>query len=173
VPLHDQNKLRAVDGSKSWKNDPEYFSNYYLGSQDKDRLADGSHVRLDVGVAKGISHLIALKQTPYKDQSEFLRDSALKNLRYQGEHLQDEKLLRIIAQVELHAQAIHDEKVMDMNDRFLKVRKKQLENALALPEVQKVFDACERARSTFEGKQLEELEDVIKECRRRMRGRDD
>jgi hypothetical protein len=169
VPLHDQNKLRAVDGQKGWKTDPEYFGNYYLGSQDKDRLGDGSTVRLDVGVAKGISHLIASKETPYKDQSEFLRDSALKNLRYQGEHLKDERLLKIIAQVELHAQAIHDEKVMDMNDKFLKVRKKQLENALALPEVQKVYDACSSARSTFEGKQLEELEDVIKECRRRMR----
>ena len=166
----EKKPLRAVDGENlSWKIDPEYFSKYYLGSQTKDNLANGTYVRLDLGVQVGISHMIASGKTPYHDPSEFLRDSAVKNLRYQGEHLNDEQLLKIVRMVELHAQSIHEEKVMEMNDKFLKVRKKKLDNALASYEVQKVYDLCVRARSDFEGKQLEDLEDLIKECKRRLR----
>lgn len=169
MPLHDQNKLRAVDGSVSWKTDPEYFSKYYLGSQTKENLGDGTSVRLDMGVAKGISHLIHTNKTPYKDTSEFLRDSALKNLRYQGEHINDPELLRIVQQVEFHARAVHDEKVMEMNDKFLKVRRRKLDNALTSREVQKVLDDCVEARVIFEGRQREELEQIIQDAERRVK----
>lgn len=169
MPLHDQSKLRAVDNGVSWKNDPEYFSKYYLGSQTKDNLGDGTSVRLDVGVAKGISHLIHSNKTPYKDLAEFLRDSALKNLRYQAEHLNDEALLRIVQQVEFHAKAVHDEKIMEMNDKFLKVRRRKLENALTSREVQKVLDDCVEARVIFEGRQREELEQIVQDADRRLK----
>lgn len=168
MPLHDQSKLRAVDSNVTWKTDPEYFSKYWLGSQGKENLGDGTSVRLDMGVQKGISHLIHSGKTPYKDQSEFLRDSALKNLRYQAEHLDDPALLRIVQQVEFHAKAIHDEKVMEMNDKFLKVRQRKLDNAMTTRERQRVLDDCIEARVIFEGKQREELEKLIQLAEGRM-----
>lgn len=168
MPLHDQSKLRAVDGNVSWKTDPEYFSKYWLGSQTKENLGDGTSVRLDMGVQKGISHLIHTGKTPYKDTSEFLRDSALKNLRYQAEHLEDPELLKILQQVEFHAKAVHDEKVMEMNDKFLKVRRRKLDNAMTTREAQKVLDDCIEARVIFEGRQREELEKIISEAERRV-----
>lgn len=168
-------KLQAVDGngSTSWKTDPEYFSKYYLGSQTKDNLADGTYVRLDLGVLVGISHLIASKKVPYKDTSEFVRDSTLKNLRFQGEHLDEPEILRIVRMVETHAQSIHEEKVMEMNDKFLKVRKRKLDNAKAPTEIKKVLDLCERARPDFEGYQLDALDEIIAECKRRIPGGQD
>jgi Arc/MetJ-type ribon-helix-helix transcriptional regulator len=165
---HQSSKLRSVDGNANWKDDPEYFSKYYLGSQTKENLGDGTSVRLDMGVQKGISHLIHSGKTPYKDQSEFLRDSALKNLRYQAEHLSDPELIRIVKTVEFYAKAIHDDKIMEMNEKLLKVRRRKLENAMTSSEVQKVLDMCMEARLAFEGKQLEELEGIIKDCRRRL-----
>lgn len=168
MPLHDQSKLQVVDGNVSWKTDPEYFSKYWLGSQTKENLGDGTSVRLDMGVQKGISHLIHTGKTPYKDTSEFLRDAALKNLRYQAEHLDDPELLRILQQVEFHAKAVHDEKVMEMNDKFLKVRRRKLDNAITTREAQKVLDDCIEARVIFEGRQREELEKIISEAERRV-----
>jgi hypothetical protein len=163
-------KLRAVDGkSYSWKNDPDYFSKYYLGSQSKDNLGNGTSVRLDLGVAVAVSHLIASKAVPYKDTSEFLRDSATKMARWYGDNLDHPEIKKLMHMVEVNAQAIHDEKVMEQNERLLKSRKKQLDNAESMGEIKRVLESCKDARQHFEGKQKKALDALITECEERLK----
>lgn len=171
MPIHDQTpQLRAVEGkSYSWKNDPDYFSKYYLGSQSNENLSDPTRVRLDLGVAVAVSRLIASKKLPYKDASEFIRDCVTKMTRWHSENLDDPELCQIIHMVEVNAQAIHDEKVMDMNDKFLKSRQKQLDNAISVSENTRVYKNCLEARQHFEGKQRKQLEVLIEECERRLK----
>ena len=162
--------LRAVpnDGEDSWRKDPEYFSKYYIGSNSKDNLANPTPVRLDQDVLIEISKLIATRQTPYMTTSEFIRDSATKNLRYQLEHIGDPSMLVASRRMWNFQESEHRALLFERNKKFIEQQRKGLENALTNAEVSRVLELCKEAEEGFEGKQLEDLEDLIKQCRRRL-----
>lgn len=162
--------LRAVpsDAGDNWRKDPDYFSKYFLGTTSKENLANPSPVRLDQDVLIEISKLVATGRTPYATISEFMRDSATKNLRYQLEHVGDEAMLAASRRMWNFQESEHRALLFDRNKKFLDQQKKALDNAVTNAEVSKVLELCKAAESGFEGRQLEDLEELIKQCRRRL-----
>lgn len=169
MPLPDKNPLRAVHSDKTtWRNDPEYFSQYFLDSNSKDNLAQPTQVRLDQDVMVEMGKLIASGKTPYKTPSEFLRDSVTKNLRYQSDHIGDPAMQAAMRRVWAYQESEHRALLAERNKRLLEQQKKAFENAQTVSEWRKILELCETAKSSFEGKQLGELESFMGELRRRL-----
>ena len=166
--LHDQGKpLRAVP-DESWRKDPEYFSKYFLASTSKENLSQPTPVRLDQDATVEMSKLIATGRTPYKTPSEFIRDSVIKNLRYQMEHVGDAAMLSASRRMWNYQESEHRALLYERNKKFLDQQKKALDNSVTSREVSNVLELCKSAEDDFEGKQLEELEELIRLCRRRL-----
>lgn len=169
MPMPDPKPLRAVPSDKTtWRNDPEYFSQYFLDSQTKENLDHPTQVRLDKDVAIEISKLIASGKTPYKTVSEFLRDAATKNLRYQSDHVGDPAMQAAMQRVWAYQESEHRTFLAERNKKLLDQQKKAFENAQTVKEWRKILELCETAKTSFEGKQLGEMEAFIGELRRRL-----
>lgn len=170
MSIQENKPLRAVPNGKeeSWRKDPEYFSRYFLASTTKENLAQPTPVRLDQDVQVEMSRLIASGKTPYKTPSEFIRDSVTKNLRYQMEHIGDAAMLAATKRVWNYQESEHRSLIAERNKKFLEQQKKGLDNAQTNSEVSRVLELCKEAEGGFEGRQLEELEELISSCRKRF-----
>lgn len=169
MPAQDPKPLRAVrNDEESWRKDPEYFSKYFLASTTNENLAAPTQVRLDQDATVELSKLIASGKTPYKTTSEFVRDSVVKNLRYQMEHIGDPPMVAASRRMWNYQESEHRAMLFERNKKFLEQQKKALDNAVTTAEASKVLELCKDAESGFEGKQLEDLEELIKQCRRRL-----
>ncbi len=161
--------LRAVPSDdKSWRKEPDYFGHYWLASTNKENLAQPTQVRLDQDATMEMSKLLATGRTPYKTPSEFIRDSVIKNLRYQMEHTDDPVTLAAAKRMWNYQESEHRALLFERNKKFLDQQKKALDNAVTTVEVSRVLELCKSAEDGFEGKQLEDLEDLVKLCRRRL-----
>ena len=169
MPINDPKPLRAVpDSDNNWRKDPDYFSKYFLASTTKENLAQPTPVRLDQDVLIEMSKLIASGKTPFKTVSELIRDSCTKNTRYQMEHVGDPEMVSAARRIWNYQESEHRAMLYERNKRFLEQQKKALDNSVTSREVSKVLELCKAAEDDFEGRQLEELEELIKMCRRRL-----
>lgn len=169
MPMPDPKPLRAVPNDKpSWRNDPEYFSQYFLDTQTKENLDQPTQVRLDKDASVEMSKMIASGKTPYKTPSEFIRDSVIKNLRYQSDHVGDPAMQAAMQRVWAYQESEHRAMLSDRNKKFLEQQKKEFENAQTVKEWRKILELCESGQMSFEGKQRGELEAFMGELRRRL-----
>lgn len=162
--------LRSIpgEGSEGFLKDPDYLNRWYISSNSKNTLGEPFQIRLDQTAHSLMAQLIASGKTPYKTPSEFLRDWSSKGVRYVLEHGDDPELLKWAKQQAIYDEAEHQEKIFERNEKFLSQQKKKLDNSVTTAEVSKVLELCKRAEAGFEGKQLEDLEDLVKACRRRL-----
>lgn len=169
MSIPEPKPLRAVRSEEeSWRKEPDYFGHYWLASTTKENLAQPTQVRLDMDASVEVSKLIATGKTPYKTTSEFIRDSVIKNLRYQMEHTGDTAMQMAAKRMWNYQESEHRALLFDRNKKFLDQQKKALDNAVTSGEVSRVLELCKSAEDGFEGKQLEDLEDLVKLCRRRL-----
>lgn len=162
--------LRAVpsDESKGWKTAPDYFGRFFLHSNSKDNLGQPFQVRLDNDVQVEMAKLLARGSFPHQTQSEFVRDAVTKYTRFCLEEEDKPETRAAATRMWNFQESEHRANLYERNKKFLDQQKKALDNAVTGQEVSRVMELCKAQEGSYEGKQLEELEDLVRLCRRRL-----
>lgn len=171
MPLHDQwpnKKLEVVrgvdDNVSSWLKDHDYYKKYYLAPPAKERQTEPKSTKHDQALATLVANMIATQKTPYKNWGEFDRDSCLKNYRTQAIILEDDGMIAQAEELMNHQESDHAAMMRKKNKQFLENQAEGLDNANKVSEIQKVLNLCRRQVRYMEGKQLKELQDIIRRC---------
>ena len=172
MPLHDkwppEKKLEVVrgvdDNVSSWLKDHDYYKKYYLSAPPRERQTEPKSTKHDQTVAIMVANMIASQRTPYKNWGEFDRDSCLKNFRTQAIILEDEGMIAQAEELMNHQESDYAAMMRKRNKEFLQNQADGLENANKVSEIQKVLGLCQRQMRYMEGKQLKELQDIIRRC---------
>lgn len=172
MPLHEQwppNKklevVRGVDESaSSWLKDHDYYKKYYLSAPARERQTEPKSTKHDQALVTLVMNMVATAKTPYKNWGEFDRDSVLKNYRTQALILEDEGMIAQAEELMIHQESDHRAMMRKKNKDFLDNQAEALDNANKVSEVTKVLTLCRRQERYMEGKQLKELQDMIRRC---------
>ncbi len=167
--VHAFTKGKHKQPPGNWREDADYLYEYYLISEDGHGHGSNLQARTQPEIVTALDEMIATKATVYTSRSQFIRDWITKGLRFTADESNDPRVKQEVARMMIFVQAEERKARRASNKNFLTSMREEMDNAMEVSEFRVAFDLMQKAKGSFSGQQLKDLERLMAECEVRMR----